>query len=73
MRKSLTLSERPLMGCVSVGSTCYGGLMGNGFAFAADNATCTEDSNSYTGTKGTCSDLSCTVGLAQGSVTRFRK
>ena len=58
MRKLLTLSERQLVGCVTVDSTCYGGRLGNGSAFAADNATSTEDSYSYTRTKVTCSDLS---------------
>ena len=55
-----------------VDSACNGGLMDTGFAFAEKNAMCTEDSNSYTGTKGGCPDLSCTLKLAHGLVTGFR-
>jgi len=68
----LTLSEQQLVDCDTVDSACNGGLMDNGFAFAEKNAMCTEASYSYTGTKGTCSASSCTVGLAQGSVTGFK-
>jgi len=66
------LSEQQLVDCDTVDSACNGGLMDNGFAFAEKNAMCTEESYSYTGTKGTCSASSCTVGLAQGSVTGFK-
>ena len=34
--------------------------------------TCTEDSNSYTATNGTCKTSSCTVGLAQRRVTGYK-
>ena len=50
--KLLTMSERQLLDLDTVDSTCHGELVGNGFAFAAENATCTEDSHSYTGTQG---------------------
>ena len=40
--KLLTLSERQLLDLDTVVSTCHGELMGNGFAFAAENATCTK-------------------------------
>ena len=48
------------------------GLMDNAFAFANNNAICTVSSYIYTGTKGTYSSSSCTVGLALGSVTGFK-
>ena len=38
-----------------------GELMDNAFAFAEENATCTEDSYSYAVTKGTCKISNCTV------------
>ena len=45
--------------------------MGNGFGFAEKNAVCTETrfSYSYNAVKGDCKDSSCTVGVAQASVT----
>ena len=45
--------------------------MGNGFDFAEKNAVCTETrySYSYNAVKGACKDSSCTVGVAQASVT----
>ena len=46
--------------------------MDNAFAFTNKNAICTESSYIYTGTKGTYSSSSCTVGLALGSVTGFK-
>merc|ERR1712227_13151 len=66
------LSEQQLVDCDTVDSGCNGGLMDNGFAFAEKNAMCTEDSYSYTARKGTCKASSCTVGLAQGSVTGYK-
>ena len=61
------------MDCVTVDPACHGGLMSNGCAFAEKNAMCSENSYSYTETEGTYSDPSCTVELAQGSVTGFRR
>ena len=45
--------------------------MCNGFDFAEKNAVCTETrhSYSYNEVKGACKDSSCTVGVAQTSVT----
>ena len=45
--------------------------MGNAFDFAEKNAVCTETrfSYSYNAVKGACKDSSCTVGVAQASVT----
>ena len=45
--------------------------MGNGFDFAEKNAVCTETRFSYScnAVKGACKDSSCTVGVAQASVT----
>jgi C1A family cysteine protease len=68
----VSLSEQQFVDCDTVDSACNGGLMDNAFAFANKNAICTESSYSYTGTKGTCSSSSCTVGLALGSVTGFK-
>ena len=63
---SVTCSK---LSCDMVDSACDGGLMDDGFAFAKKNAMCTEDSHSHTGAKDTSSTSSCTVGLAQESVT----
>ena len=39
---------------------------------AETNGLCTEASHSYTGTKGTCKDSSCTVNSVQGSATGYK-
>ena len=46
--------------------------MDNSFAFAEKNDLCTEVSYSYTTTKATCKDSSCTVDIVQGSVTGYK-
>merc|ERR1712211_156940 len=51
---------------------CNGGLMDYAFAFAEQNAICTEKSYRYTASDGTCDTSSCTVGLSQGSVTGYK-
>ena len=50
-----------LVDYVTVDSGCNGELTENAFAFAEENATCTEDSYSYAETKGTRKISNCTV------------
>ena len=68
----VSLSEQQFDDCDYTCSGCNGGLMDYAFAFANKNAICAESSYIYTGTKGTYSSSSCTVGLALGSVTSFK-
>ena len=41
------------------------------FAFAEQNAVCTEKSYRYTATDGTCAESSCTVGIPKGGVAGY--
>lgn len=46
--------------------------MDGAFSYLEKHAVCTEDTYSYTGKEGTCSESSCTAGIPKGSVTGFQ-
>ena len=60
-RNVATLSDQQLADSVTVDFACNGELTDSAFAFAEENATCTEASHSYTAKKGTRKVSDCTV------------
>merc|ERR1712190_118489 len=68
----ISLSEQQFVDCDQVDHGCQGGLMDHGFAYAENNAICTEDSYPYQAKKGTCQKSSCSTGIPQGGVTGYK-
>ena len=56
-----SLYEQQLVDCATVDSACNGELTDNAFAFAEENATCTEESYFYAAKMGTRKILNGTV------------
>ena len=69
--RSITRAQEATSLIDTIDSGCNGKLIDIAFAFAEENATCTEDSYSYAATKGTRRVLHCTL-IAQGSVKRYK-
>jgi len=67
----VSLSEQQFVDCDTTSSGCNGGLMDYAFAFAEQNAICTEKSYRYTASDGTCDTSRCTVGIPQGGVVGY--
>merc|ERR1711920_1133200 len=70
--KLVSLSEQQFVDCDKKDSGCSGGLMDTAFAYAEQNALCTEESYAYKGRGGTCKASSCTVGIPKGGVTGYK-
>merc|ERR1711957_141758 len=71
----VSLSEEQIVQCDSGGNGCGGGSMVQAFGWLESQALCTESSYPYTsgsGTAGTCSQNSCTVGVPKGGVTGYK-
>merc|ERR1712122_394899 len=67
----VSLSEQQFVDCDTTSSGCNGGLMDYAFAFAEQNAICTEKSYRHTASDGTCDTSRCTVGIPQGGVVGY--
>merc|ERR1712135_228866 len=67
----VSLSEQQFVDCDTTSSGCNGGLMDYAFAFAEQNAICTEKSYRYPASDGTCDMSRCTVGIPQGGVVGY--
>jgi KDEL-tailed cysteine endopeptidase len=74
--KLVSLSEQQFVDCDTGENGCDGGMMDHGFAYAKENALCTEESYPYASGKSDkasdgCKASKCTVGIPKGSVTGF--
>lgn len=67
----VSLSEQQLVDCVEEDG-CNGGSMDPAFLYAEQHVMCTEESYSYVDRAGTCSALSCTVGIPEGCVIGYK-
>ena len=67
----MSLSEQQFVECDTTSSGCNGCLMDYAFAFAEQNAICTEKSYRYTASDGTCDTSRCTVSIPQGGVVGY--
>jgi len=72
--KLVSLSEQELVDCpvTPLLMGCNGGSMGNGFGYAKKRGLCTEASYPYKAKGGSCKKSSCTVGLAENTVTGYK-
>jgi len=67
----VSLSEQQFLDCDTTDSACGGGLEYQGWAYFKDHnqGICTESSYPYRGSKSTCKQSSCTIGIPAGKIS----
>jgi len=69
----VALSEQQFVDCdTKKDAGCRGGSFEYAFAYAEQNAICTEESYGFKGIEGTCEASKCAIGIPKGSVTGFK-